>query len=65
MIDEYMEQFYMPAHHAYDEMRKNSFARARELTLWNQGVEQLWDRVRFSTPDPRQPNQSTVGAASR
>jgi len=52
MIDEYMEQFYMPAHHAYDEMRKNSFARARELTLWNQGVEQLWDRVRFIDAGP-------------
>jgi starch phosphorylase len=33
-------------------MRRDSFQRARDLTRWNAGVHQLWDRVRFVDAGP-------------
>jgi starch phosphorylase len=52
MVEEYMGQLYAPAHEAFTQMRKDSFSRARELTRWNAGVQQLWDRVRFVDAGP-------------
>lgn len=52
MIEEYMGQFYAPAHDAFAQIRRNSFKRARDLTRWNAGVQQLWDRVRFVDAGP-------------
>lgn len=52
MIQEYKGQLYAPAHEAYTQMRRDSFQRARDLTRWNAGVHQLWDRVRFVDAGP-------------
>jgi starch phosphorylase len=52
MVDEYMAQLYEPAHDAFGQMSRDAFARARDLTRWNTGVHQLWDRVRFIDAGP-------------
>jgi starch phosphorylase len=52
MIEEYMGQLYAPAHEAFAQMRRDSFQRARDLTRWNAGVRELWDRVRFIDAAP-------------
>jgi glycogen phosphorylase len=47
MIDEYRSQLYEPAHRAWEAMARDSFARAREYTVWSLRVNQRWPQVRF------------------
>jgi starch phosphorylase len=47
MVGEYMSQLYEPAHQAYLEMSKDSFAPARGRSKWNVQVEKVWDNVSF------------------
>jgi starch phosphorylase len=47
MVGEYMSQLYEPAHQAYLEMSKDSFAPARGRAEWNEQVERVWDNVSF------------------
>ncbi len=68
MIEEYQEQLYSPAHEAFAQMRRDAFQRARDLTKWNAGVHQLWDRVRFidagpSTTEPLHSGRSVTVTA--
>jgi starch phosphorylase len=68
MIEEYKEQLYAPAHEAFAQMRRDAFQRARDLTRWNAGVHQLWDRVRFidagpSTTEPLHSGRSVTVTA--
>jgi starch phosphorylase len=47
MVGEYMSQLYEPAHQAFLEMSKDSFAPARVRSKWNEQVERVWDNVSF------------------
>jgi starch phosphorylase len=47
MVSEYMSQLYEPAHQAFLEMSKDSFAPARVRSKWNEQVEKVWDNVSF------------------
>ncbi|HTA67496.1 MAG TPA: alpha-glucan family phosphorylase [Bryobacteraceae bacterium] len=47
MVGEYMSQLYEPAHQAFLEMSKDSFAPARGRSKWNEQVEKVWDNVSF------------------
>jgi starch phosphorylase len=47
MVGEYMSQLYEPAHQAFLEMSKDSFAPARVRSKWNEQVEKVWDNVSF------------------
>jgi len=47
MVSEYMSQLYEPAHQAFLEISKESFAPARGRSKWNEQVEKVWDNVSF------------------
>jgi glycogen phosphorylase len=47
MVAEYMQQMYLPAHRAYDRLRRTSFEPARETARWNATVQKAWGDVRF------------------
>lgn len=47
MVAEYMQEMYLPAHQAYDEIRRSDFNLARQKTRWNAGVKNAWGNVRF------------------
>ncbi|MDP8990971.1 MAG: alpha-glucan family phosphorylase, partial [Acidobacteriota bacterium] len=47
MIDDYHTQLYQPAHRAWESMARDTFAAARQHTVWGQQVKQLWPQVRF------------------
>jgi len=47
MIHDYRSQLYEPAHRAWEAMARDSFASARQHSLWGQQVTQLWPQVRF------------------
>ncbi len=47
MVDEYMAQLYEPAHRAWTEVRRDGFAKARQLAEWNATVRKVWDQIQF------------------
>jgi len=47
MVGEYRSQLYEPAHRAFEVMRQNRFAMARERAQWGHHVAEVWPRVRF------------------
>ncbi len=47
MIQEYLHQFYQPAHRAYLSLRDSEFRSVREQVAWNAKVNAAWDQVRF------------------
>jgi starch phosphorylase len=47
MVTDYDQQLYTPAHDAFTAMKKAGFEPARQRTMWNQKVREVWDRVRF------------------
>ncbi len=47
MLAEYKSQLYEPAHAAFDQVRRNGFAAAREKIRWSRQVEEAWERVGF------------------
>lgn len=52
MVNEYMTQFYQPAHDACVQMRKDGFEAARNLTEWNERVTAVWRQVQFVETGP-------------
>jgi starch phosphorylase len=47
MVGEYRSQLYEPAHRAFEVMRRDCFAMARERAKWGLQVAEAWPRVRF------------------
>jgi len=47
MIDDYRSQLYQPAHRAWESMARDTFAAARQHSVWGRQVKQLWPQVRF------------------
>ncbi|MEX2262874.1 MAG: alpha-glucan family phosphorylase [Bryobacteraceae bacterium] len=61
MVGEYTDQLYTPAHLAYAEVRGDRFRLARERTLWNQKIREVWDRVDFVDTGATPPKPVTSG----
>jgi len=47
MVGEYRSQLYEPAHRAFEVMRKDGFAMARDRARWSREVAEAWPRVQF------------------
>jgi glycogen phosphorylase len=47
MVDEYMAELYEPAHRAWMEVRRDGFAKARQLAEWNAAVRKVWEQIQF------------------
>ena len=47
MTSEYEEQFYVPAHQAYQAIRESRYESVRNRAQWNAKVRAAWDQVRF------------------
>ncbi len=47
MMAEYMSELYQPAHKLWTEISDNSFSAARNKTIWENRVRQVWDQIRF------------------
>ena len=47
MVDEYMAELYEPAHGAWTEVRRDGFAKARQLAEWNAAIGKVWDQIQF------------------
>lgn len=52
MVNEYMAQFYEPAHSAGARMQLDDFKIARDLTRWNERVSSVWNDVKFLEAGP-------------
>jgi starch phosphorylase len=52
MVGEYSSQIYNPAHRAYEAIRRDDFAMARQRAEWKSGIDRAWDRVRFLEVGP-------------
>jgi starch phosphorylase len=52
MVREYEEQFYIPAHRAYQLIRETDFGTVREGARWQASVAAAWDKVRFLEVGP-------------
>lgn len=47
MLQDYLRQFYEPAHRAYRQIREDNFESVRRRALWLDKVEQAWEQVRI------------------
>ena len=63
MLSEYMSQLYEPAHRGYSEMRRDSFAAARERDQWQQEVQKAWGGINFVEIGPG-PDSSVVSGSA-
>jgi glycogen phosphorylase len=61
MIQEYMHRLYEPAFHAAENFSTKSYAAAREMAKWHQGVRECWPRVRFANVGPKPESLLTSG----
>ncbi len=63
MVADYRSQLYDPAHRAWEAMAGNSFASAREHTLWSERLRQSWTQIRFLEASAG-PDSSVLAGAS-
>ena len=62
MVTDYDQQLYSPAHAGFAEIQKDGFEPARQRTMWNRKVREVWDRVNFVPVDGDTPiGQITSG----
>jgi glycogen phosphorylase len=47
MVEEYMNNLYLPAHRQWLKSSANNFAEARQKTGWDQRIQDAWGRVKF------------------
>jgi starch phosphorylase len=47
MVADYRSQLYEPAHRAWEAMERDSFASAREHTVWSERLRRCWTQIRF------------------
>jgi glycogen phosphorylase len=47
MVAEYMSELYQPAHKLWMSISKDNFDAARQKTVWDSRMNQLWQQVRF------------------
>ena len=47
MVAEYDSELYKPAHKLWKEISETNFSLAREKTVWDGRVAQVWDRIKF------------------
>jgi glycogen phosphorylase len=47
MIAEYMSELYQPAHKLWMSISRDNFEAARQKTVWDSRMNQLWQQVRF------------------
>ena len=47
MVAEYMSQLYQPAHKLWVSISKDNFEAARQKTVWDSRMNQLWQQIRF------------------
>jgi glycogen phosphorylase len=52
MVREYSDQFYEPAHRAYQSIRDSNYDAVRKRTSWDNRVTQAWDKVKFIDVGP-------------
>ncbi len=53
MTREYVEGFYLPAHHRYRKLAENHMSGARSLAAWKRGVRESWSRIHLEPADSR------------
>jgi starch phosphorylase len=63
MVEEYMNELYLPAHKSYVQMKASGYALARERSRWEAGVHQAWPGVHFVEMGPG-PDASVVSGSS-
>ena len=47
MVAEYMSELYQPAHRLWVSISKDNFEAARQKTVWDSRMNQLWQQIRF------------------
>jgi glycogen phosphorylase len=47
MVAEYMSELYQPAHKLWVSISKDNFEAARQKTVWDSRMNQLWQQIRF------------------
>ncbi len=62
-VSDYMLQLYEPAHRAFQEVKENNFAMARQKVKWNQAIQAAWGRVAFLFVGPG-PERSVVSGSA-
>ncbi|OGP81459.1 MAG: alpha-glucan phosphorylase [Deltaproteobacteria bacterium RBG_16_64_85] len=63
MVQEYVENCYLPAHRAGARLKENGFAAARALSSWRARVTADWSRLWLQIEDIRKEREIPVGAA--
>jgi starch phosphorylase len=63
MISEYMSQLYEPAHSAFQDVSRDSFAAARQHQEWDRVVQAKWDQVAFVGADGAPDGPITTGSS--
>jgi starch phosphorylase len=62
MLREYTEKFYIPAIQANEDLRKDSFGLAKDVTGWGNQVQNVWSKVTVDAVDmPSTTGSSKVG----
>jgi starch phosphorylase len=52
MVQEYDDLLYAPAHRNWTQMESDSFAEARQRSVWNKKVREIWPQVSFVDMGP-------------
>ncbi len=47
MVAEYMSELYRPAHTLWTSISRDNFDAARQKTMWDERMNQAWDRIKF------------------
>jgi glycogen phosphorylase len=63
MVADYRSQLYEPAYRAWEAMARDSFASAREHTVWSERLRQCWAQVRFLEANAGPDSTVLAGAA--
>ena len=61
MVEEYAEQFYLPAATQYQHMSANKMARAKALSDWKARLRQNWPQIRIEVTDVGPARELRVG----
>lgn len=64
MIDDYMDQYYMPMYVRQKMLAENKFEKAYELTAWKRRVLRVWDFIKLvniDVPDPSMESALKLG----
>ena len=66
MINDYIDRFYIKEAERAKKLRKNNYARAREIVAWKERVAEAWDGIKvleFKTPELFANGNSAAGDA--